>query len=588
MLSPGDAETLLGKRGHADRNMIDQAIETGLLDTAQVEVLELLSRPLDVAPGYEVQDYLGEGVIAIVFRARDKKLQRSVALKVIKLSSVHDRIVTMRSKVEAQLAARIQHPNIATAYDYGLHQGRMFLAMEFVEGETLQSLIDRNGPCGETFTWGIVRQAASALAVASKEHITHRDIKPSNLLLTDPIPGVEILPGLPMVKVADFGLAVHRAADETRMTVEGAAVGTPCYLAPEQLNAVDADFRADIYALGATAFHMLAGREPFAGATMTRVLVAKTTGDERWRDELPDGLSAETVALFRRMTAFRASERIADYRVLIETIDQLVERRQVSTRQTNSNFKAQIKHSTRSKLVVWGWLLGFVVVSGVFSVAYRSIDPTRADLHPSPVDAAGPMPRDLVPTGWTQFLFDGESTPISQQRGNWTATVDEDGARVLEGKDSWLALKVPQPEGLGSLKAYVLKLGVNLLSDSQAELHFARIMGGTASESRTVLRMSDGTAMAGRRPSVDAKFERLPNTPSVPLESTMDESPVYQTIHLVRQPDGWFVRVNREQVTAVPASPMEETDQVFVVVPKGTVHFTDIEVVQLCEPPDRS
>ena len=171
-----------------------------------------------------------------------------------------------RFEQEAQTVARLIHPHIITAFDFGKHAGRLYFAMEYVEGEDAERYVKRLHPLDERQVWMLIRQAASGLAHAAESGIVHRDIKPANMLLVTPPKGFPLPPGVPMVKIADFGLAFLSAEvnDRTRLTSEQSTLGSPHYMAPEQLNAGGVvDFRADLYSLGASAFHLLAGRAPF-------------------------------------------------------------------------------------------------------------------------------------------------------------------------------------------------------------------------------------------------------------------------------------------------------------------------------------
>src|SRR5262249_5383853 len=156
----------------------------------------------------------------------------------------------------------------------GRYGGRLFFVMELLEGETVDTIIDQAGRVGEGFVWGIIRQTAAGLGHAAQMGIIHRDIKPANLFLGEAPGGLGPPGGQPMVKITDFGLAFlgHRSQDLSRLTMAGTTLGTPMYMAPEQIADSEVDCRADIYSLGTTAFHMLTGQVPFAGKTHWEIM----------------------------------------------------------------------------------------------------------------------------------------------------------------------------------------------------------------------------------------------------------------------------------------------------------------------------
>ncbi len=153
--------------------------------------------------------------------------------------------------------------------------------MEYIAGVDADRWIREHAPAPERVVWGIVRQAASGLAYAASAGVIHRDIKPANLLLTNPPPGFPLEPGVPLVKIADFGLALLESAgdERTRLTMDNMAVGSPHFMAPEQLGGGRVDHRADIYGLGATAYCLLTGQRPFDGLSLIQILSHKLHED---------------------------------------------------------------------------------------------------------------------------------------------------------------------------------------------------------------------------------------------------------------------------------------------------------------------
>jgi serine/threonine-protein kinase len=204
-----------------------------------------------VLGGYRILRKLGQGGMATVYKAHEESLNRVVALKVIGHHLSDQPEFIERFRREAQAAAQLSHPNIIQIHAIGEDDGVHFFSMEYVKGESLGRLIERNGFLTAERAVPIVTQVAQALAAAHEARIVHRDIKPANIILD--------LAG--RVKVADFGIA--QMLTGSRLTQSGAVVGTPEYVSPEQCRGETLDGRSDIYALGVTCFQMVTGRPPF-------------------------------------------------------------------------------------------------------------------------------------------------------------------------------------------------------------------------------------------------------------------------------------------------------------------------------------
>jgi eukaryotic-like serine/threonine-protein kinase len=207
-------------------------------------------------PGYRVSRLLGEGGAGQVFLAEDETLGRTVAIKVLPEGFGPDPKARERFLREARTMAAIQHPRIVHVYGFGEAEGRLYLVMEHVEGESLADLIGRTSPAPLDQALRILRQACEALEAAWEKGIIHRDIKPSNVLLDR----------RGDVKVADFGLAKSLNAPVEPVTHSGEILGSPHYMAPEQVRGAPLDFRTDMYALGILFFEVLTGTRPFEGS----------------------------------------------------------------------------------------------------------------------------------------------------------------------------------------------------------------------------------------------------------------------------------------------------------------------------------
>ncbi len=267
---------------------------------------------------FEIVRPLGHGGMGEVYLATDLALDRPVAIKVLPAAVARDAGRRERMIREARAQARLNHPNVAHIYFIGEDLGQLFFAMEYVEGETLAQRLER-GPLPTDLALELARQAALGLREAHRHGFTHRDIKPSNLMIDQH--------GL--VKVMDFGLvtaswaAVDGALDRDAAPAASALVGTPLYMAPEQGQGKAVDHRADIYALGATLHHMIAGAPPFAGGSAAELLSMHETAPRaslvgRRARRRVVGLADAAIA---RMMAKRPADRPASYDALIAELD---------------------------------------------------------------------------------------------------------------------------------------------------------------------------------------------------------------------------------------------------------------------------
>jgi serine/threonine protein kinase len=213
---------------------------------------------------YELLSLLGSGGFGRVYRVRDLHLEREVALKVLNPALTQDSEVVERFRREAQLAARLNHPNIVNIYDIAGRFGLIWYTMELIDGPSLAQLVEREGPLPMDRVLRLLREALSALAHAHGMGLVHRDIKPENILI-DPSGSVQI---------TDFGLALALRGKYGGATSQS---GTPQYASPEQLLGERVDQRSDLYSLAAVAYFALLGTAPFPGLTTEQVLAQQTT-----------------------------------------------------------------------------------------------------------------------------------------------------------------------------------------------------------------------------------------------------------------------------------------------------------------------
>ena len=247
---------------------------------------------------------LGRGAMAEVYLAQQVTLDRQVALKVLNEELARDPNYVRRFHHEARAAAALVHGGIVQIYEVGQEDGIHFIAQEYVAGRNLGELIRTSGSLSPRLTLDILRQVTSALQKASSQGIVHRDIKPENIMVSA---------GTGEVKVADFGLArVQGDGGASSLTQVGVTMGTPLYMSPEQIEGRELDSRSDIYSLGVTAYHMLAGEPPFSGDSPLTVAVQHLNQPAPpligRRPDVPDRLAH----IIDRMLAKKPAERFSD------------------------------------------------------------------------------------------------------------------------------------------------------------------------------------------------------------------------------------------------------------------------------------
>ena len=322
LLSETDAESvsqLISK----DSFVGQAAVQRGLLTPADVDLVQSLLRPLDVVPGYRILGMIGRGGMGIVYRAEQIDLEKTVALKTILISNLSDPLVAARFEREAKALARLQHPNIVQALNFGKHEGRYYFAMEYVPGLTCEQALNERSILPAAEVWPLVRQVASGLMHALHQNLIHRDIKPANLILL-PAPEGSLLDS-DVVKIADFGLAMFadQGPDEMKLTTADKIMGSPAYMSLEQFEGQEIDFHADMYSLGVTAWHLLFGKPPFRGKSVTALFVQKMKPLSIDPSSLPVTLPDDQMRLLKTMMDPDPNQRPKDYGELIKAVDAL-------------------------------------------------------------------------------------------------------------------------------------------------------------------------------------------------------------------------------------------------------------------------
>jgi predicted Ser/Thr protein kinase len=260
---------------------------------------------------YDIQRLLGRGGMGAVYLAREKALERAVAIKVLPPETATDADTRERFRREARTAAKLTHPNIVPLYAFGDVDGMLYFVMGYVRGESLADRMRREGKLAPDQARRILKEVADALDHAHRQGVVHRDIKPDNILLDDES-------GRPML--TDFGVAKGRSAGAT-LTATGMIVGTPMYMSPEQASgSAEIDGRSDLYSLGALAYAMLAGRPPFDGAAAQDLIVQHLTREPPPLEALAPDAPRDLVAAVTRCLQKDPARRWPDARSLAAEI----------------------------------------------------------------------------------------------------------------------------------------------------------------------------------------------------------------------------------------------------------------------------
>ncbi len=327
-----------------------------------------------LADRYEIERELGHGGMATVYLAQDVRHQREVAIKVLR-PDLAAALGPDRFLREIRIAANLTHPHILPLHDSGEAEGFLYYVMPYIEGETLRQRIEKEGELPVTETVRIIREVVDALAFAHSKGVVHRDIKPDNVML---IGGHAI--------VADFGVAkaISEATGRDKLTTAGVALGTPAYMAPEQATAdPHVDHRADIYAVGAMAYELLAGRTPFVGATPQSILAAHVTEQVEPVSKHRDQVSGELEAVIMKCLAKKPADRWQSAEELLPKLETVVTSSGGLTPTATQPLKVASAAGllSRRRLVGGiGAVLGIGVLWGAFSLGSNESSGSDSDL----------------------------------------------------------------------------------------------------------------------------------------------------------------------------------------------------------------
>jgi serine/threonine protein kinase len=335
---------------------------------------------------FKLQSIAGQGGVGIVYQAYDPHLGRKIALKVVRQDKANEEAFQQLA-VEAGVTANINHPHVVRVYSVGSVRGRVFIAMEIIAGGSLDDLLLKRGRLSEAEVLDIGIQVAQGLHAAQRAGLVHRDIKPGNILFANP----------QTAKVVDFGLAVF----EQNAVASSEIWGTPYYMPPERLQGIAEDFRADIYSLGATLFHVISGRPPFEAPDSTAVVMKRLHAPAPSVLTYAPGVSNATAFVLKKMLEREADARFQSYEELIDSLQfarndlgnkTTAKARVVLNSQQESNSGMWVTLTSIAVLVV-GCVAGFFMMRSSAKPASKPV--VDAPVAEEPIDV--PKPETVKP-----------------------------------------------------------------------------------------------------------------------------------------------------------------------------------------------
>ncbi len=581
----------VASREHSSSGTV--AMRLGLLTAELVDIVESLLARVDIAPGYELLEVVGRGGMGVVYRARQIDLDRIVAIKMILLNGLADPNVIKRFEREALTVARLQHQNIVQAWNYGHHNGRYFLAMEYIPGKSCLELIADGRRLPPLTAWSFVRQTASGLSHAHRHDVIHRDIKPANLLVMPPSDGASLPPGVDMIKIADFGLAMmsNTSEEQARLTTANALVGSPAYMSPEQFIGDSIDYRSDIYSLGATALTLLTSRTPFTSKSFGQLAALKQAGLSE-DNPLLAGLPPDQRTLLLRMMASDRDQRPQEYAQLIQSIDSLAiadRPHQVGTSSLNLAYvhasdsaigsdevtQAMFTASTTAvtqlpgtrKFLLFGGLCAIFILCGAYFAFPKS--------------AAGP--RDFTNIRSTKPLFDGVSLAGwdvgGSMIGPWNVAhaPDDSSAITCFAQRGAITCRLPDwPHQRVSLFVYLTN------DDVIADFDFGFVLG-EATAPRGTLRLTTKSICIGTKISDFGDLQVLCQRPA---PSTIRDR--YHVLDVERQATDWYVFFEQQFIGSIPINDKLVGNTLRIIVSgndadEPNAFFADVQTSELSE-----
>jgi serine/threonine protein kinase len=381
-----------------------------------------------IAERYELEELVGTGGMSSVYRAHDKLLERRVALKVMHEQYTSDGDYVERFRREARSVAQLSHPSIVTVIDRGEQGGRQFIVFEYVDGENLKALVEREGPLPEREALELALQIARALSFAHQHDLVHRDVKPQNVLLDDE----------GRAKVTDFGIA--RSLDvQAGITQTGTVMGTSDYIAPEQARGAKATVQTDVYSLGAVLYELLSGEVPYRGDNFVSIAMQHINEPVPSVHERRPDVSPCAEAVVQRAMAKDPRDRIqsmdefgAELQACLVGEDGSTEATMVVAPTKRPRRRQRAARPPADRPSVWPLLLllaGLAVLAGVFAAvfAFTGKSPTKIS---DVLGVGGSKSKSVHLAGVTAYDPEGDN----QEEHNDEAKFATDGNRTTYWK----------------------------------------------------------------------------------------------------------------------------------------------------------
>ncbi|MFK8114378.1 MAG: protein kinase [Rubripirellula sp.] len=460
---------------------------------------------------YQLLDNLGDGGMGVVFRARHTRLDRIVALKLIRPDRVNSAASRERFAREMKAAGQLEHPNVVRALDAGEASGQHFLAMEFVDGDTLTKLVQNEGPLPIDESCRIIAEAAAGLQHIHKSGLVHRDIKPSNLMRcrfngdddSEKLPEQSRGPGA--VKILDLGLALLTEREADGLTSHDQVMGTYDYIAPEQARrSHEVDIRADIYSLGCTFYFLLTGSPPFPDASPAEKLVAhqleSPTPLRQYREDVPEAVSV----IVQRMMSKSADDRFATPAEVVVALnsngDGSIPGKRTPQRRA---VKQALSRSAIKKLV--GAIIGLFALAGLIALLMAKITISTPQGDVVVKLAEGVDAEDLR----MEVIGNGQ-IHIADADNNWKIHIKEGTyrARLLGGMDE-LELK---PDRIHVIRDEIQRVSVTLRPPAPKP-HVEEFVSVEREVARWVLSVDGKVACYRNQDKYITTVEKLPAEP---------------------------------------------------------------------------